>query len=164
MGLDVLFTVEHRLPGGPWKRAEPLVTNTIDVEYFLDDDDNIRELATLQGRLVHEDWSFWPRDHWIIQVPWTVSRPRPDDLTQETREYFELWTHVEPGEDPGGMITLRDMEETDWEQKVGHFLWEDRSSDDDPRPYIVRIRERVLACLRALGHPDDVRLIYGFNY
>jgi len=158
MGTQLVIAVEHRLPSGCWQRAEELVPNPYCQGYWEDEEDGVNPFPTLEGEMIHDNWSFSYGDHWLYQVNWTAWHPVPEDLTQESRELFNAMT------DSGGSIslTLQHLEETDWVRActsgpIGSSTLQEREQ------WILKIRDDVLERLRPLGAPGDVRLIYGWN-
>lgn len=102
MGVDIMFTVEHRPPGGPWKRAEPLVPNP--ENGFFDDPLH----PTLEQDLPRP-LTFYPRDRWPSEKDQANRQPLPDDHCTETREFLTVWC-----EGISDVATLRDLGKTDW--------------------------------------------------
>ena len=153
----MVFTIERRVPGGPWQRAETLIPNPYCKGYWGDDDEGVaKSFPTLEGETIHHDWSFAPRDKWLREMHWPEQQPVPQDATQETREFLEAWTEL----DGRQMLTLRHLEEMDW---VHVYRPTFPSILEKDRREILEIREAVLTRLRPPSAPDDVRLIYGWN-
>jgi len=158
MGIDLVIAVEHRLPGGRWRRAEELVPNPYCRGYWENAEGGALSFPTLEGETIHDTWSFSYRDHWLYQVDWPAWHPVPHDLTQESRELFNALTHS----DESLSLTLQHLEETDWVQAYtpGPTV---SSTQREREEYIPGIRDTVLERLRPLGAPGDVRLIYGWS-
>jgi len=153
----MLFVVEVRGPDGVWRRAEPLVPNPWGEdarEIFAEKGG----LVTLEGPLVHARWSFAPRDAWLKDVRWPVRHDLPVDITPSAWEYLEVYTE----DPPRSCLSLRDIEAVDW-LAAYHAWFMTTMTPEEREAFILQVREAVLSRLRALGGPDDVRVLYGWN-
>ncbi|ANE42514.1 hypothetical protein [Deinococcus puniceus] len=158
MGLDVIIVVERRRTDGRWERAEELVPN--DYRSWLAED--YPDLGISQADLLHNTWTFYPRDQWLMNVEWPTRRSVPDDMSREAREALIFFTTDKKADQ---MLLLRDLEETDWEACWDGWRW--THIDDEKKQewlgYLLYVRSAVLDKLRPLGGLDDVRLIFGYN-
>jgi hypothetical protein len=159
MGLDVIIVVEHRRADGCWERAEELIPNAY-LSWLAED---YPELGISQADLLHNQWTFYPRDQWLMNVNWPNRRPVPNDMSQQAQEMFVFQTN---DQEAAGMLLLRDLEETDWE--ANWDVWRRTDIDTEKKQeslgYLRDVRLAVLDQLRPLGGPDAVRLIFGYNY
>lgn len=159
MGIDAMFAVEVRSPDGTWRRAEPLVHNPY-WEYpdISDDEETGRTFPTLNQLMVHEGWSFEPRDTWLIQMNWPVRRPLPEDVSIETLEFLDAWTEKRDR----FMLLLQDLEEVDWLATYDAY-WMQSWLQEKREAYVLGIRTAVLERLRRAGGPETVRILCGYN-
>ena len=142
MGVNILFTVERRIGENLWERAEKLVPND-GWGVMLYEDDGFPE--AYKAALIRENWDYGERGRWLGKIGEDICLERyvSDDISEETREYLAYWTDADFG---WRWLTLRELENYDW--RLVH----------DER-YEIQIRDRFLPKLRAIGEPDDVRVV-----
>lgn len=144
MAVSVVFVVERRASDGRWARGEAFKPNP-----YLEDLARSEDFPKSQrGPLTRVSWGIG-RNDWLDAVHRALHAGQavPSDLSEETREHLTYWT--DPDE-PWGALSLRELEQFDWSQ----------IDEELPGP---RLRDELLPKLRALGGPDDVRLVYGWN-